>query len=238
MANKYNIHCDRFSEKCLDRLKSTNGPITCPISEEIKVHEPNIDLVTERPCIIRIRNNTKKSITEGLGCYYGYGCVLMALHVIERAGQGDCDFLVAFTFRELMLVYKAEINESFKFYKDKDQAFIKLLGDTRPLGDGLQNGVGKVSGNGIVYFYTLEPDGNFQKREGKICRPNRNMKAKMSTDECVMSVAGKAGDSGSPVYNAEDELIGIYTGSFSNLSSIQHEYGRFTKIPPQSFPWI
>ncbi|MCJ8728407.1 hypothetical protein PDJAM_G00004160 [Pangasius djambal] len=220
-------------QKCLDRLESTNGPVVYK-SGEIQEYDPSMDLVIpkERPCKIEIRNYTKKSITDGLGCYFGYGHVLTALHVIKNTGLGKCKILIAFTTGEIMLVYKAVFTKYCNIDTDRDLAFIKLLGNTSPLGDGLQ--IGKASETESVYFYSVAPDGNFLKREGKICHPNLNMKAQMCTDEFIVSVAGKPGDSGSPVYNTKGELIGIYRGIFTHPEC---EYGRCSGISPQFIPW-
>ncbi|XP_053091770.1 uncharacterized protein LOC117595685 [Pangasianodon hypophthalmus] len=223
-------------QKCLDRLESTNGPVVYK-SGEIQEYGPSMGLVfpKERPCKIEIRNYTEKSITDGLGCYYGYGHVLTALHVIKDTGPGKCKILIAFTTGEIMLVYKADFTESFNIGTDRDLAFIKLLGDTSPLGDGLQNQIGKVSETESVDIYPLGPDGNFLKKKGKICYPNLSMKAQMYTEEFIISVAGKPGDSGSPVYNTKGELIGIYRGIFTHPEC---EYGRCSKISPQFLLWI
>ncbi|XP_053088887.1 uncharacterized protein LOC113534207 [Pangasianodon hypophthalmus] len=223
-------------QKCLDRLESTNGPVVYK-SGEIQEHGPSMGLVfpKQRPCKLIINTDTGKFIPNGLGCYYGYGHVLTALHVIKDTGLEKCEILIAFTTGEIMLVYKAVFTKSCNSDTDRDLAFIKLLGDTSPLGDGLQNQIGKVNETESVYFYSSGPDGNFLKQEGKICRPNLNMKAQMCTEEFIISVAGKPGDSGSPVYNTKGELIGIYRGIFTHPEC---EYGRCTKISPQFLPWI
>lgn len=207
-------------EKCLDTLE--------PIADPVVV------IPKEMLCIIEIINCNNQKV-NGLGCYYGYGYVLTALHVIEKAGPGEHKIGVTFTSGKSTVFYNAVYNQSCNFDKDKDQAFIKLLSDTRLLCDGLQNQIGKVGET--VYFYTLTNNGNFKQLEGKICRPTKDMKAEMCTEEYVISVAGKFGDSGSPVYNANNELIGIYRGSFTCINSPEVEYGRFTKISPHFIPW-
>lgn len=250
-------------EKCLYELKSTNGPVVYE-SGEIRKYDTSMrqEIRREIPCEIIIADCNIadiKKITHGCGCYYGYGHVLTALHVFE--GLEKFEILVAFPNEKQTLIYKAEFTKSCNTDTDRDQAFIKLLGDTSPLGDGLENQIAKASENESVYFYTLEPDGNFQKQEGKILHPNSNMTEQMITDEFITSVAGIPGDSGSPVYNTKHELIGIYRGIFTCCCSrifpqlpwvqtliaiyrrifTSHNelaYGRYSGISPQFIPWV
>ncbi|MCI4374256.1 hypothetical protein PGIGA_G00004400 [Pangasianodon gigas] len=222
-------------QKCLKFFELTNGPI---IYKNGEVHEyvPNMELTItkETLCIILIIDYPKNRITNGLGCYYGYGHVLTALHVIEDVYNSE--MLIFFSTGDTLLIYKSVFTKSCNTNVDQDQGFIKLLGNTSPLGDGLQNQIGKMNENENVYFYTSTPDGNFQKQEGKILRPNLNMKAQMCTEAFVISVAGKPGDSGSPVYNAKGELIGLYQGSFT-CPGIP-EYGHCSGISSRFLPWV
>ncbi|KAF4087549.1 hypothetical protein AMELA_G00071810, partial [Ameiurus melas] len=120
-----------ISEKCFNELKSTNGPVVYK-SGEIKKYDPNMKQVDrearDSPCGIIIIDGEK--ITNGLGCYYGCGRVLTALHVVENARLEKADILIAFPNGKHALIYKAEFTNSCNTDTDRDQAFIKLLGDT------------------------------------------------------------------------------------------------------------
>lgn len=205
-------------EKC---FKSTNGPVVHQ-SRKYQTFVPSMQLVTpmKTPCKIFIcTKNTLK--LNGLGCYYGNDKVLTALHVFEDLEK--LKIFVYFTNGEIELIYKAILIIK---YPDRDLAVIELFGDTSRL--GLENHIAETAETGGgVYFYSLDSDGNFQKKEGQTCRPYSSMRAQMCTDEFVMSAVGKAGDSGSPVYNDKDELIGIYRGVFTHPKV---SYGRYIKI--------
>lgn len=125
------------------------------------------------------------------------------------------------------LIYKACFTKSCNTDLNRDQAFIKLFGDTTPLEPGLQNHIGNINDTDKGYFYTSTHDGNFQKQEGKI------VCSKQCTDAFLISVAGKPGDSGSPVYNAKDKMIGIYRGVMT-----ESKYGIGSAISQQFLPWV
>lgn len=212
-------------EKCFE---STNGPVVRQSKKKYQAFVPSMQLVIPMkiPCKIFICNkNTLK--LNGLGCYYGSDKVLTALHVVEDLEKSQ--IFVIFTCGKIELIYKATFNNK---YPDRDLAFIKLLDGTNLL--GLENDIGETEEtNEVVYFYSLDSDGNFQKKEGQICRPNPSMRAQMCTGEFVMSAVGKPGDSGSPVYNDKDELIGIYRGAFTHPNV---SYGRCIKISDLQTP--
>ncbi|XP_046702591.1 uncharacterized protein LOC124384085 [Silurus meridionalis] len=231
---------DDFLEQCFNILKSTNGPVFYE-NRELKNYDASKKLLIpkETQCIIEIRNYKQKSIKNGCGCYYGYGHVLTALHVVEDANPYHSNMLAIFKTEEVVLVYKAKFEDSCNRDKAKDQAFIKLYGDTTPLGEGLHNQVGKTNKNG-VFFRTVDADGNFRKREGQICRPNSNIRKQMCPGEFIMNVAGEAGDSGSPVFNTTTgELIGVYRGVFTSheKNNKKTHFGRYTEISPNFSPW-
>ncbi|XP_060727111.1 uncharacterized protein LOC132846409 [Tachysurus vachellii] len=192
-------------EEYSKRLESTNSPVVYK-NGEILEYNADMELVIpkETPCIIIIRHD-KKYILNGLGCYYGCDYALTALHVVNYLHLG---ILIAFPTKDVKLIYKAEFTKCCNRDKDRDQAYIKLLGNTSPLGDGLQNQIVEMDINDSIYFYTRDPNGNFQKQEGVILY--------QYPSKFFMSVAGKPGDSGSPVFNSKHELIGIYHGVYKD----------------------
>ncbi|KAG7335554.1 hypothetical protein KOW79_000247 [Hemibagrus wyckioides] len=215
-------------EKCTDQLESTNGPVVYR-NGEIVEYEDNMELLIsqETPCIIITKFNEGNFSSHGLGCYYGNGNVLTALHVVKEPNLKTSKILIAFPTEDFILVYRADLKFPNTDTK-RDLAFVKLLGNTHPPGDGLQNKIAEVNKNDRIYFYTRAPNGNFQKQEGKICRPNSSMRQQMGENEFVTSVAGNEGDSGSPVFNDKHELIGIYVKVFTHHSGL--EYGCFSEI--------
>lgn len=223
----------RMLIQCLEQFELCNGPIITTNSS-IQGYDFDSTIFTTRkiPCLLEILDFETKTVTHGLGCYYGYGHVLTALHVIKDAANSE--ILCIFSTEHNELIYKACFTKSCNTDPERDQAFIKLLGNTTPLGHGLHDEIGHINTNENVHFYTKTPDGNFQKLEGKIVHPNTSLQAQMCSDEFVMSVAGKPGDSGSPVYNAKDELIGIYQGLFT----CDGRPGYGSKVSPQFLPWI
>ncbi|KAF4087550.1 hypothetical protein AMELA_G00071820 [Ameiurus melas] len=144
-----------ISEKCFYELKSTNGRVVYE-SGEIRKYDLSMKQVDrearDRPCGIIITDGEK--ITNGLGCYYGCGRVLTTLHV-ENTRLENADVLIAFPNGKHALIYKAEFTNSCNTDTDRDQAFIKLLGDTSPLCDGLQNQISTVKPMKMkVYIFT------------------------------------------------------------------------------------
>ncbi|XP_060727113.1 uncharacterized protein LOC132846411 [Tachysurus vachellii] len=207
-------------EEYSEKLESTNGPVVYK-NEEILEYNADMELVIpkETPCIIIILTHDKQYICNGLGCYYGCGCVLTALHVVKDPHLG---ILIAFPTKDVKLIYTAEFTKFCNRDKARDLAFVKLLGNTSPLGDGLQNQIVKMDKNDSIYFYTRDPNCNFQKQVGKILH--------QFPSSFEMSVAGNPGDSGSPVFNAKHELVGIYQG-------VKKKNGVACKTFPRLTPW-
>ncbi|KAF4087548.1 hypothetical protein AMELA_G00071800 [Ameiurus melas] len=244
----------KFFQKCLNKLNSMDGPVVYE-SGEIKIYDPSMrqEIRREIPCKIIIYNG--KIIIRGLGCYYGCGYVLTALHVVKPLE--NVEILVAFPNGKCTLIYKAEFRESCNTDTDRDQTCIKLLGDISPLGDGLQNQVGEANESKSVYFYRKKriffidifPGGKFKKQDGKIleersiyrsifycllhplCHRKQGEVLDETLDVFFISIVGEHGDSGSPVYNAKGELIGIYRGKHSD-----NGYGVCSRISPRFKP--
>lgn len=191
----------KFIQKCLNELNSRDGPVVYK-SGGIQKFDPSMtqEIRREIPCKISITDG--KQLKRGLGCYYGCGYVLTAFHVFK--GLENCDIFVTFPNGKHTLIYKAKFPVSCN--TDRDLAYIALRGDCIPLGDGLQNQAGEANENESIYFYTQTPGGNVQKQKGKITVETYN--------NFLLSVAGEEGDSGSPVYKATGELIGIYGGLY------------------------
>lgn len=190
----------------------------------------DLGLEKEIPCIILIYNRPG-SVTSGLGCFYGNGHVLTALHVLED--HNGSEIYVIFTTSAGYLVFKCEFTKNCNTYPDRDQAFLKLLGNTKPLGAGLQNQRGHDYKQGFVYFFILTESGKFQKQECRIKQPNSDMKRRMIPSEFITSKAGRPGDSGSPVF-CNGKWIGVYFGSFHNESAT---FGRCSEMCPVINPW-
>ncbi|KAG7335555.1 hypothetical protein KOW79_000248 [Hemibagrus wyckioides] len=218
-------------EKYTDQLESTNGPVVYKNGEVLE-YKANMELLIQHkiPCVIITKFDALKFVNfipNGLGCYYGYGYVLTALHVVKPPRFGKSKILIAFPTEDFILVYKADFNQSCNTDADRDLAFVKLRGNTHPLGDGLHNQIANMNVNDNIYFHTRALNGNFQKQEGEV------YKKMTKPDMFAISVAGKPGDSGSPIFNSKHELVAIYRGGFQNS-----EFGHCSKIPQNFTPWV
>lgn len=73
---------DYLTGEFLEKFKYSNGPIVYR-NNSIEEYDAQFMITEKQPCFIEVI--TSKLITRGLGCYFGYGYVLTALHVIEDA---------------------------------------------------------------------------------------------------------------------------------------------------------
>lgn len=177
-----------------------------------------LELPPELPC--RIFNQNLGNIHQhGLGCYFGNSHVLTAYHVIKDTYRSKIN--VVFYTTDSFLIYSAEFNRFCRIYPKRDLGTIKLIGDTSPLGEGLFNRVSEVHKDNNVYFYTINDMDRFQKLEGKVIDPRR---LTAQGDICTVSVAGREGDSGSPVYS-NGRLVGVYCGILRHT-----QQGYFSKL--------
>lgn len=89
--------------------------------------------------------DAKNLILNGLGCYYGYGYVLTALHVVKDPRLGKSKILIVFPTEDFTLVYKADFNQFCNTDTKQDLAFVTLIDNTHPFGDGLHNQIAKIN---------------------------------------------------------------------------------------------
>lgn len=242
-SNYYDYLCNEdIMMKCYDKLIPTNNqnkPIKGPLvytGGEITEYYPkmNLNILKNSPCIIAIVPSVEKRaiigrflIQNGRGCYHGNSMVLTAFHVIEeRYRDPSCRLLVLFSTGDATLFYTANIHvKSCNVAEELDLAYIQLDGDITPLGEGLQNQIKEPEENEPIYFQTLDTEGNFYKREGETKPSN------LRSNKVAMSIIGENGESGSPVFNNKNKLIGIYEGI-----SKDSKYGIISTIPPQFVP--
>lgn len=210
-------------ERSLSKRQFASSPVVYR-NHNISQYSSDLELriKMKTPCFLNA------GTSWGLGHYLGNGYVVTAFHVVCNYAS-DTDILCIFPAESMFLIYSACFTQSCNVDRVRDQAFIRLLGDTTPLGDGIQSKISEIDEGEKIYFYTSTQEKKFQKQEGEILSLS-------GTDMFIMSVVGQPGDSGSAVYNAKGEVIGIYLGSFKGAKVPENRFGICSKISPQFLP--
>lgn len=212
-------------QRSLNKGQFESSPVVCK-NDNISEYSSDLELTIKMktPCYLIVENN------HGLGHYFGNGYVITAFHVVCNYAA-DTKMYCIFPAENMFLIYSACFTQSCNVDRVRDQAFIRLFGDTTPLGDGIQNRISEIAEMEKIYFYTSTQEKKFQKQKGEILSLS-------GTDAFIMSVVGKPGDSGSAVYNGKGEVIGIYLGSLKGANVPENRYGFCSRISPQFLPWV
>lgn len=227
--NRFTTHFknDDMFIKVLELLKSEPGPI-CVRNTEIISHD-KVALTWNFTCFILIwSDNEQNWRSRGLGYYFGSGFIVTAYHVLQKID--NCSIFVLFPTSDNYLIYLAHCEET---NQNQDLVKIKLQGCIDPLKSMIVKNIKtQIYENKNIYFFSLSPSGNFQKRQGKIMKRHPGIR-NMLENEYLISVVGNKGDSGSPVFSNYGELVGLFRG-VSKSPDGSTEYGHILKID-QSF---
>lgn len=209
--------------KVLESLKSKPGP-TCVTYSEIIPHD-KVALTWNFTCFILIwSDNEQNWRSRGLGYYFGSGFIVTAYHVLENID--NCSIFVIFPTFGHHLIYLAHCEET---NQNQDLAKIKLQGCIDPLQYiNVKNVKSQIDENENIYFFSLCPSGNYQKKKGKIMKRHPGI-SNMLENEYLISVAGNEGDSGSPVFSKYGELVGLFRAVSKSTNGLT-EYGHILKI--------
>ncbi|XP_039504127.1 uncharacterized protein LOC120460429 [Pimephales promelas] len=229
-----NFHFNKTLDDSFEKLESTPGPLL--IKNGKIMPNNNVKFKKQPSCFILIWPSDEKSeISYGQGIYYGQNLIMTAKHVLGNNYLKKFKIYVLFfpTFEsskmhnfEYCLIYKCyNTLPPFpnRYFVNQDIALIKLQGCS----DTLENiKLGKLHKDDYVYFNILE-SGQFVRKRSEIKNPNSDMKKQMSANEFVISIAGKDGDSGTPILSKNGMCVGIYIGAFKAKNSLKPlEYGR------------
>lgn len=212
----------------LKKLNSSSDPLVIENGEIMPCN--NSFLTNQKVCYILVWSSDidKGWKSRGLGFYYGSGYVMTAKHVLENycCHKNDNIYILFPTF-ENTLIYKAQkiFHEKPPILLNYDIAFIGLQGRLDPL-QNVKVEIGSLCRNDVLHFDILE-SGCFVKKFCTFKKPNTNMMNQMSSKEFIISEAGKAGDSGTPIFSSSGKCVGLYFGAFNATNSSKPlEYGR------------
>jgi len=217
---------------CLKKLNSTSDPLVFENGEIMPYN--NRYLTNQIVCYIVVWSSDidKGCNSRGLGFYYGSGYVMTAKHVLENNQCHENDNIyILFPTSENILIYKAQkiFPENPNLLKNYDIAFIGLQGCLDPF-ENIKVEIGTLPVNDELHFYVLESGYLFPKY-CKIETPNTNMKNQMLPEEFIISKAGRAGDSGTPIFSSSGTCVGLYTGVFKSNNPLKPlEYGKALQL--------
>lgn len=228
---KFNIFINwekKKEEKLVDCFKknSTSDPL---VVENGEIMPCNRYLTKQRVCLILVwsADIDKGLKSRGLGFYYGYGYVVTAKHVLENDYCHENDNIyILFSASENILIYKAQNHHKLLKY---DVAAIGLQGCLDPL-QNIKVEIGRLCKNDELHFDILE-SGCLKRKHCKIEIPYTNILNQMSSEEFIISKAGKEGDSGTPIFSSSGTCVGIYIGAFDSIGLLNPlKYGRVLKL--------